>query len=110
MAFFYEHNLEFEQALNELEQLKTTESYRHIISILKKSGGHKDMIDRYGKEVFKKRPDIALDLFYTDQDYGEDNRQSEAYSVSMSIEEILEFLDAVGENDSELDLKKNYLQ
>lgn len=28
----------------------------------------------------------------------------------MSIEEILEFLDAVGENDSELDLKKNYLQ
>ena len=63
------------------------------------------MIDRYGKEVFKKQPEIALDLFKND--YSEDNR--EAYSVSMSIEEILEFLDGVGENDSELDLKLKYL-
>jgi len=101
MALLQEHLGQYQQALDTWEQIRSEESSKRTIMILKKSGGSKDWINLYGRQVFISHPEIALELFKnkTGQDgaelgYGGDFTESYD-SISMTIDEILEFLGSI---------------
>ena len=105
MALFQEHRGNYAAALETWEGIQTTESHKRTIQILKKSGGSKEWIKQYGKAVFLEDPDIGLTLFQnersehlnSDQPFGGEFQESYD-SVSMTTDEIIEFLDQIEES------------
>ena len=63
MALLQEHLGQYQVALDTWEVIRSEESSKRTIQILKKSGGSKEWINLYGKQVFLSHPDIALELF-----------------------------------------------
>lgn len=107
MALLQEHLGQYQQALDTWENVKSNSSAERTIQILKKSGGSKEWIKHYGKQVFLDKPEIALKLFTNDasensgaggmdQGYGADYQESYD-SISMTIEEIIDFLGKIEE-------------
>lgn len=85
--------------------LPTNEARSRIIHILKKSGGSKEWINHYGRKVFEEAPDIGLKLFQNeastengDQAFAGGDFVESYDSISMTTEEIIEFLQKIEED------------
>ena len=90
--------------------IHTNEARSRIIHILKKSRGSKEWINHYGRKVFEEAPDIGLRLFQNesstegngvggaDQAFGGGDFVESYDSISMTTEEIIEFLQKIEED------------
>jgi len=103
-ALFQEHRGKYEQALESWTNIKTKEACIRTVQILKKSGGMKTWIEKYGKRVFMEDHAIGLKLFTRDEKEEKPEQAGEFGenydSLSMTNDEILQFLGDI-ENDLE---------